>query len=119
MNGSTLINLIQDAPCPRDGGICTIWIRSISQPKFESRCCQMLDIRVCGVRQNFYVFCLYLNCDLDVRSVDCLLTSMAVMPAQDLFACDLNGHHQEWLGTTTTNRHGFAAFEFLTVSGFD
>ena len=32
---------------------------------------------------------------------------------------DLNGHHQEWLGSTTTNRHGVAAFDFATVSGCD
>ena len=32
---------------------------------------------------------------------------------------DLNGHHQEWLGSTTTNRHGVTAFDFATVSGCD
>ena len=32
---------------------------------------------------------------------------------------DFNGHHQEWLGSTTTNRHGVAAFDFATVSGCD
>ena len=32
---------------------------------------------------------------------------------------DLIGHHQEWLGSTTTNRHGVAAFDFATVSGCD
>ena len=32
---------------------------------------------------------------------------------------DLNGHHQEWLGSTTTNRHFVAAFDFATVSGCD
>ena len=36
-----------------------------------------------------------------------------------LFVGDLNGHHQEWLGSTTTNRHGVAAFEIATVSGCD
>ena len=35
------------------------------------------------------------------------------------FVGDLNGHHQEWLGSTTTNRHGVAAFDFATVSGCD
>ena len=29
---------------------------------------------------------------------------------------DLNGHHQEWLGSTTTNRHGVAALDFATES---
>ena len=32
---------------------------------------------------------------------------------------DLNGHHQEWLGSTMTNSHGVAAFDFATVSGCD
>ena len=36
-----------------------------------------------------------------------------------LFVSDLNGHHQEWLGSTTTNRHGVEAFDFTTVSGWD
>ena len=31
----------------------------------------------------------------------------------------MNGHHQEWLGSTTTNRHGVADFDFATVSGCD
>ena len=36
-----------------------------------------------------------------------------------LFVGDLNGHYQEWLGSTTTNCHGVAAFDFPTVSGCD
>ena len=32
---------------------------------------------------------------------------------------DLNGRHQEWLGSTTTDRHGVAAFDFAIVSGCD
>ena len=35
------------------------------------------------------------------------------------FFGDLNGHHQEGLGSTTTNRHGVAAFDFATVPGCD
>ena len=31
----------------------------------------------------------------------------------------MNGHHREWLGSATTNRHGVAAFDFATVSGCD
>ena len=41
------------------------------------------------------------------------------MRASFLFVGDLNGHHQEWLGSATTNRHGIAAFDFATVSGGD
>ena len=32
---------------------------------------------------------------------------------------DLNSYHQEWLGSTTTIRHGVAAFDLATVSGWD
>ena len=70
------------------------------------------------------VFSLYRNPDLDDRIYDCLLTSMAAVQAADarasfLFVGDLNGHHQEWLGSTTANRHGVAARDFVTVSGCD
>ena len=82
--------------------------------------------RVCGVRYNFDVLSLYCNPDLDDRIFYCLLTSMAAMQTEDvrasfLFVSDLNGHHQEWFGSTTTNRqcHGVAAFDFSTVSGCD
>ena len=52
------------------------------------------------------------------------LASMAAMQAEDvcsssLFVGDLNCHHQEWLGSTTTNCHGVAAFDFATLSGSD
>ena len=32
---------------------------------------------------------------------------------------DLNGHHQDWLDSTTTNRLAVALFDFSTVSGCD
>ena len=76
-----------------------------------------LVFRVCGARQNFYVFGLYRNPDLNDRIYDCLLTAMAAVQAAD--ALDLNGHHQERLGSTTTNRYGVAALDFATVSGCD
>ena len=49
---------------------------------------------------------------------------MAAVQAEDirasfLFVGDLNGHHQEWLGSTTTNRHGVAVVDFATVTGCD
>ena len=74
------------------------------QPKFECGCCEMLFFGVCGVRQNLYVYSLYRNPDLDDRIFDCLLASKAAVQADDvlasfLFAGDLNGHHQEWLGS--------------------
>ena len=114
----------QAASCPWNGGICTRWITAFRQPNFECGCFEMLIVRVCGLRQNFYVYSLYRNPDQDDRIYDCLLTSMVVVQAEDvrasfLFVGDLNGHHQQWLGSTTTNSHGVAAFDFVTVSGFD
>ena len=84
----------------------------------------MLIFSVCGVRQNLYVFSLYCNHDLDDRIFDCLLAAMAAVQAKDfrasfLFVDDLNCHQREWLGSTTTNCHGVAAFHFATVSGCD
>ena len=59
----------------------------------------MLFFKVCGVRQNVYVFSLYRNPNLDDRIFDWLLTSMSAVQAEDarayfLFVGDLNGHHQ-------------------------
>ena len=77
------------------------------------------------MRLNLYVISLFRNPDLDDQIFFyCLLASMAAVQAEDvrasfLFVRDLNGHHQEWLGSTTTNRHGVAAFDFATVSGCD
>ena len=74
--------------------------------------------------QNLYVFSLYRNSDLNHRIFDCLLASTAAVQTEYIRASflsvgDLNGHHQDWLGSTTTNRHGIAAFDFVTVSGCD
>ena len=97
---------------------------SFRQPKFECGCCEILVFRVCGAKQNLYVFSRYRNPDLDDRIFDCLLTSMTAAQTEDarssfLFVGDLNDHHQKWLCTTTTNRHGVAAFDFAPVSGCD
>ena len=69
------------------------------QPKFECGCCEMLVFSVSGARQNFNVFSLYRNPDLDDRIYECLLTAMAAVQAVDvrasfLFMGDLNGQHQ-------------------------
>ena len=84
----------------------------------------MLVVRVCGLRQNFYVYSLHCYPDQDDRIYDCLLTSMATVQAEDvhasfLYVGDLNGHHREWLSSTTTSSHGVAAFDVATVSGCD
>ena len=112
---------------PRARGMAT-YVRdgygAFRQPKFECGCCEMLVLGVCGVRQNLYVYSLYRNPDLNDRIFDCLLASIAAVQVEDvrasfLFVGDLNGHHQEWLGSMTTNRHGVADFNFSTVSGCD
>ena len=58
----------------------------------------MLVFRVRGVRQNFHVYSLYRNPDLDNRIFYCLLASIAAVQAEDvrasfLFVGVLNGHH--------------------------
>ena len=58
--------------------------RAFRQPKFEWGCCEMLIFRVCGKRQNLYVFCLYRNPDLDDRIFDYLLASMAAVLTGDI-----------------------------------
>ena len=94
------------------------------QPKFGCGCCEMVVFRVCGVRQNLYVFSLYRNPNYllftSINYFYYLLASMAAVQTEDihasfLFVDDLNGHHQEWLDSTTINRHGVAAFVFATV----
>ena len=92
------------------------------QPKFECRRGEMLVFMVRGVKQNLYVFSLYRSPDLDDRIFDCLLASIAAVQTEDmrasfLFLGDLNVRHQEWLGSTTSKRHGVAAFDFAPVSG--
>ena len=52
------------------------------QPKFECGCYEILIFRVCGARQNLYVFSLYCNPYLDDQIFDCLLTSMAAVQAE-------------------------------------
>ena len=44
--------------------------------------CYAVLFRVCGARQNFYVFSLYINPDLNYGIFDCLLTSMAVVQTE-------------------------------------
>ena len=82
----------------------------------------MLVFRVCGVGQNLHMLSLYRNPDLDDQIFYHLQPSMPAVQAEDvhassLFFSQLNGHPQEWLGSTTTNRHGVSAFDFATVSG--
>ena len=88
---------------PRARGM-TAYVRdgygAFQQPKFRGGCYEMMVVRFSSVRQNFYVFSLYCNPDLDNSSFHCLLTSMAVGQADDVLASllfwgDLNEHHHE------------------------
>ena len=56
------------------------------QPKYEHDCCEMPVFMACGARQNFCVFSLYRNPDLDDRSFECLLASISVVQAEDVRA---------------------------------
>ena len=98
--------LVMPGRMPRAQGMAA-YVRDGSgtflQPKFECGCCEMLFFRVCGVRQNLYVFSIYCNPDINDQIFYCLDASLAVVLAEDvratfLFVSDLNGHHQEWLG---------------------
>ena len=117
--------LLCQGKLPRARGM-TAYVRdgygAYRQPKFECGCCEMLVVWVCGLRQKFYVYSLYRNPDQDDHIYYCLLISMAAVQAEDVrasfvFVGDLNGHHQEWLGSTNTNSHGVVAFDFTTVLG--
>ena len=77
--------------------MCEMGMGHFANQKFECGCCEMLVFRVCGARQNFYVFSLHRNPDLYDRMYDCLLTAMTIVQAADtpasfLFVGDLNGH---------------------------
>ena len=54
---------------PRARGMAAYVRDLIRQPEFEFGCCEMLVFRVCGVRQNLYVFSLYRNPDLPPPTV--------------------------------------------------
>ena len=64
---------------PRDHGMATYvqeGYGAFRQHKYECGCCEKLVFSVCGARQNFYVFSLHRNPDLDDQIYDCLLISM-------------------------------------------
>ena len=65
------------------------------------------------------MFSLYRNPDLDDRIFYCLLASMAAVQTEDVrtsfqFVCDLNGHRQEWLGSTVLPRRTVMELQPLT-----
>ena len=91
------------------------------QSRYECACCEVFVVRVCGLRQNFYLFGCYRNPDLDDHIFDCLLVAMSRVQSDDprsafVFVGDFNAHHREWLGSHVTNQHGNSALEFSTLS---
>ena len=65
-----VVDLLCRGKLPRARGMAA-YVRdgyeAFRQPKFECGCCEMLVVRVCGLRQNFYVYSLYRNPDQDDR----------------------------------------------------
>ena len=90
-----------DASGPRDGCIRAKWIEHFANP-YLSVVTANAGFMVCDARQNFYVFWLYRNPDLDDRIVYCLPTSIASVQADNArasyqFVGDLNGPHLGWV----------------------
>ena len=81
-------------------------------------CHEVQLVQVCSRLNNFYVFSLYCNPDLNDSLCDCLFFSMSDIQLEDkkavfIFVGDLNAHHQKWLGSVSgTNGHGVAAYDF-------
>ena len=79
---------------------------------FICQCHEVQLFRVCSRVNNYYIFNLYRNPDLDNCIFDCLLESMHRIQRSDRKSCfifvgDLNAHHQEWLASVSgTNSAG-------------
>ena len=77
----------QDASGQKVGCIRTRWLRSISPTQnLNVVVLKLYFFKVCGVRQNLYVFNLYRNPDRDKLIFVCLLASMAAVRAEDVSA---------------------------------
>ncbi|WP_435316568.1 hypothetical protein, partial [Klebsiella pneumoniae] len=87
------------------------------------KCHEMQVLKVSGKHNNFYIFSLYRNPDLNDSIYECLYAKIALIQESDqrasfVFVGDLNAHHREWLNSVSqTNAHGIAALDFSTVSG--
>ena len=92
---------------------------------FECGCHEVQVLKVCGRTNNFYIFSVYRNPDVDDSIYDCLLLSMASIQENDsksafIFIGDFNAHHREWLESVSpTNCHGIRAFDFESETGCD
>ena len=87
------------------------------------KCHEIQLVRLCSRSNNFYIFSVYRNPDLDDSIYDCLMSSMCDIQERDkksgfVFVGDFNAHHRVWLNSiSATDRHGIAAFDFCNLSG--
>ena len=119
--------LIRDSR-PRVRGLAT-YIRSGFPASIMSdnvcQCHEVQLVRVCSRINNFYIFNVYRNPDLDSSIFDCLLESMHSIQRSDRKSCfifvgDLNVHHRDWLVSVSgTDSAGEAAYNFSNLSGCD
>ena len=118
--------LLRRNAIPRAQGMC-VYIRSSYSAsrlsKSECGCHEMMAVKICSRFNNYYIFSLYRNPDMDDSIYDCLLTSMASIQERDskasfLFVGDVNAHHREWLNSVSpTDQHGRAALDFCNLAG--
>lgn len=111
---------------PRAQGMC-VYIRSgfnaCRLTSIECKCHEIILLKITSKYNNFYLFSVYRNPDLDNSIYDCLLTAMATVQSSDrkavfVFMGDFNAHHTEWLESISpTDQHGRAALDFATLSG--
>ena len=111
---------------PRAQGLCIytrVGFNASRANKYECGCHEMMIIRVCSRFNNFYIFSLYRNPDVDDSIYECLLNSYINIQEEDRKSCfvfvgDLNAHHRDWLNSVSpTDRHGIAALDFADISG--
>ena len=117
--------LLRRDAIPRARGMA-VYVRngySASKTSYACTCHEMQVMKVCGKQNNFYLFSLYRNPDLDNAIFDCLLLAMAKVQEDDRKACfvfvgDLNAHHRQWLSSVSpTDCHGIRAYDFACESG--
>ena len=117
--------LLRRDAMPRARGMA-VYIRngySASKTSYACVCHEMQVMKVCGKHNNFYLFSVYRNPDLDDAIFDCLLLAMAKVQENDrkaafVFVGDLNAHHRQWLSSVSpTDCHGIRAYDFACESG--
>ena len=117
--------LLRRDSIPRARGMA-VYIRngySATKTSYACVCHEMQVMKVCGKHNNFYLFSVYRNPDLDDAIFDCLLLAMAKVQEDDRKACfvfigDFNAHHRQWLSSVSpTNCHGIRAYDFACESG--